>query len=81
MEILGDDNGDVRAMRCISMELGEPDSSGRRRPVAIAGSEHEFEVDQVVFAVADNDYVYRTRSSAAGGYELGGQRQCDNRVR
>jgi glutamate synthase (NADPH/NADH) small chain len=36
------------------MELGEPDDSGRRRPVAIAGSEYEFEVDQVVFAIGTN---------------------------
>jgi len=38
-------------MRCIRMELGEPDESGRRRPVPIPGSEFEFETDQVVFAI------------------------------
>ncbi len=41
-------------MRCICMELGEPDDSGRRRPVPVAGSEHDFETDQVVFAIGTN---------------------------
>jgi glutamate synthase (NADPH/NADH) small chain len=51
VEILDDGKGNVRAMRCIRMELGEPDDSGRRRPVPVAGSEFEFETDQVVFAI------------------------------
>jgi glutamate synthase (NADPH/NADH) small chain len=51
VEILDDGEGNVRALRCIRMELGEPDPSGRRRPVPIAGSEFEFEADQVVFAI------------------------------
>ena len=54
VEILGDGKGNVRAMRCIRMELGEPDESGRRRPIAVPGSEHEFETDQVVFAIGTN---------------------------
>jgi len=54
VEILDDGKGNVRAMRCIRMELGEPDESGRRRPVPINGSEHEFEMDQVVFAIGTN---------------------------
>jgi glutamate synthase (NADPH/NADH) small chain len=54
IEILDDGKGDVRAMRCIRMDLGEPDDSGRRRPLPIPGSEHEFETDQVVFAIGTN---------------------------
>jgi glutamate synthase (NADPH/NADH) small chain len=54
VEILGDDDGNVRAMRCIRMELGEPDDSGRRRPVPIEGSEYEFETDMVVYAIGTN---------------------------
>ena len=54
VEILDDGKGDVRAMRCIRMELGEPDDSGRRRPLPVPGSEHEFETDQVVFAIGTN---------------------------
>jgi glutamate synthase (NADPH/NADH) small chain len=41
-------------MRCIRMELGEPDDSGRRRPVEIEASEYEFETDNVVYAIGTN---------------------------
>jgi glutamate synthase (NADPH/NADH) small chain len=54
VEILGDVSRRVRAIRCIRMELGEPDASGRRRPVPVAGSEHEIEVDSVVYAIGTN---------------------------
>ncbi len=54
VEVLDDGNGAVRGMRCVRMELGEPDSSGRRRPVAVKGSEHEFECDMVVYAIGTN---------------------------
>ncbi len=54
VELLGDANHNVRAMRCERMELGEPDASGRRRPVAIPGSAFEFECDMVVFAIGTN---------------------------
>ncbi len=51
VEVLGDEDGHVRALRCIEMELGEPDDSGRPRPVPVAGSEHEFPTDTVVVAI------------------------------
>lgn len=51
VEILGDENGYVTGIRCIKMELGEPDSSGRRRPVPIEGSEFDLAVDTVVIAI------------------------------
>lgn len=51
VEILGDDKGWVRGLRCIRMELGEPDESGRRRPVPIEGSEFEIETDTVIMAL------------------------------
>ena len=54
IEILDDGKGNVRALRCQRMELGEPDSSGRRRPVPIEGSEYEFAVDTVVYAIGTN---------------------------
>ncbi len=54
VEILDDGDGNVRAMRCLRMELGEPDESGRRRPVPIEGSEFEFETDMVVYAIGTN---------------------------
>ena len=52
--IIDDGKGGVSGMRCVRMELGEPDDSGRRRPVVVAGSEHDFETDLVVFAIGTN---------------------------
>ncbi|MDR2788302.1 MAG: NADPH-dependent glutamate synthase [Candidatus Accumulibacter sp.] len=52
--ILDDGNGSVRGIRCVRMELGEPDASGRRRPVPVAGSEFDFECDLVVYAIGTN---------------------------
>ena len=49
--ILSDENGNVNAIECIRMELGEPDASGRRRPVEIEGSEFLLEVDSVIMAL------------------------------
>jgi glutamate synthase (NADPH/NADH) small chain len=54
VEVLDDGKGGVRAIRCMRMELGEPDDSGRRRPVPVAGSEHDLDVDLVVFAIGTN---------------------------
>ncbi len=51
VEILADENGWVKGMRCIRMELGEPDDSGRRRPVEVAGSEFELELDTVIMSL------------------------------
>ena len=51
VEILQDENGWVRGIRVIKMELGEPDASGRRRPVEIPGSEYEIECDTVIMAL------------------------------
>jgi glutamate synthase (NADPH/NADH) small chain len=51
--ILGDEQGCVKAMECLRYELGEPDSSGRRRPVEIQGSEFLMEVDTVIVAIGN----------------------------
>lgn len=50
-EILADENGWVRGMKCVKMELGEPDDSGRRRPVVIPDSEFEMELDTVIMSL------------------------------
>ena len=50
-EILVDENGWVRGMTCIRMELGEPDESGRRSPAEVAGSEFEIELDTVIMSL------------------------------
>jgi glutamate synthase (NADPH/NADH) small chain len=51
VEILGDSSGWVTGMRCQKMELGEPDASGRRRPVATPGSDFLIDVDTVIYAL------------------------------
>ena len=51
VEILGDENGWVTGVRCIRMELGEPDESGRRSPVEVPGSEFEIETDTVIMSL------------------------------
>ena len=53
-DILGTDDGYVRGMRLQKMALGEPDSSGRRRPVPVEGSEYEIELDAVVVAIGQS---------------------------
>jgi len=52
--VLGDEKGSVNGMRCIRMELGEPDASGRQRPVPIEGSEFDFDVDMVIVAIGNS---------------------------
>lgn len=64
VEILGDEKGWVRGVRCICMELGEPDESGRRSPVPVPGSEFEIEADSVIMALgtSPNPLIARTTS-------------------
>ena len=51
VEIIGDDKGWVKAIRCVKMELGEPDESGRRSPQAVEGSEFDIDVDTVIMSL------------------------------
>lgn len=51
VEIIADENGWVSGIKCIRMELGEPDASGRRRPVEVAGSEFTMDVDCVIMSL------------------------------
>ena len=67
VEVYGDEKGWVRGMRVIRMELGEPDASGRRRPIPIPGSEYDIDVDIVIMALgtSPNPLVFQD----AGGLE------------
>ncbi len=51
VEVLGDENGNVCGMRCVEMELGEPDASGRRRPIVKEGSEFVLDVDTMIMSI------------------------------
>ncbi|MDR5587580.1 NADPH-dependent glutamate synthase [Clostridium aquiflavi] len=72
-EILVDENGWVKGMKCIKMELGEPDESGRRSPVEIAGSEFIIDVDTVIMSLgtSPNPLI----SSTTQGLEIN-KRRC-----
>ena len=50
-EIIADENGWVKGMKCVKMELGEPDASGRRRPVEVPGSEYVMDLDAVIMSL------------------------------
>ncbi|MBQ6247747.1 MAG: NADPH-dependent glutamate synthase, partial [Kiritimatiellae bacterium] len=67
VEVLGDENDRVKAIKCIRFELGEPDASGRRSPVEIPGSEFEFPVDTVIVAIGNgsNPLISRTTEGLA----------------
>ncbi|MFC0271821.1 NAD(P)-dependent oxidoreductase [Metabacillus herbersteinensis] len=56
-KIIKDDSGKVKALVCVKMELGEPDDSGRRRPVPVVGSEFSMEVDGIIKAIGQTRYV------------------------
>ncbi len=73
VEILVDDNGWVKGMKCIRMELGEPDASGRRRPVPVEGSEFTIDVDTVIMSLgtSPNPLI----SSTTKGLEVN-RRKC-----
>ena len=62
LAVLGDEQGNVKALRCTRMELGEPDASGRRSPQEVAGSEFELPVDTVIMAIGQgpNPIVAKT---------------------
>ncbi len=54
IRVVGDENGNVKGLECVRMELGEPDESGRRRPVPIEGSNFIMDVDNVIIAIGQN---------------------------
>ena len=65
VRIIGDDAGNVKAIECIQMALGEPDASGRRKPVPVKGSEFVIEVDAVIPAIGqESDWACLTEECA-----------------
>jgi glutamate synthase (NADPH/NADH) small chain len=63
LRFIGDDKGRVKGMECIRMELGEPDESGRRRPVPVENSKFELECDTAVIAVGSGANPLLTQST------------------
>ncbi len=65
VEVLGDEKGWVNGLKCLKMELGEPDASGRRRPVEVKGSEHVVPCDQLIVAIGNGPNPILTKSFPA----------------
>ncbi|WP_025270626.1 NADPH-dependent glutamate synthase [Hippea sp. KM1] len=63
VRVVGDENGNVKGLECVRMELGEPDESGRRRPVPIEGSNFIMDVDNVIIAIGQNANPIVARSA------------------
>ena len=86
VRILGDDKGWVTSMECIRMELGEPDDSGRRRPVPVKGSEFIIEVDSIIMALGTNANPLLPRSTPGlklnkWGYIMTDEETCGTSIR
>ena len=64
VSILGNDKGWVQGIRCVEMELGEPDESGRRSPIVKPGSEFEIECDVVIMALGTSPNPLLKRTTA-----------------
>ena len=79
-KFLGDDKGRVIGMECLKMELGEPDASGRRRPVPLEGSEFELECDLVIVAVGTGANPILTQSTDGLSLNKWGYIQADEKT-
>jgi glutamate synthase (NADPH) small chain len=75
--IIGNDKGEVAALECLRMELGEPDASGRRRPVEVPGSEFQFPVDNVIVAIGQGPNPILLRNTAGLTLNKWGYIQAD----
>ncbi|MBQ4480136.1 MAG: NADPH-dependent glutamate synthase [Victivallales bacterium] len=82
-QILADEQGKVRALECLRYELGEPDASGRRRPVAVPGSEFELAVDTVIIAIGNvaNPLIRMTSEELGLEFNQKGLIVCDEEGR
>lgn len=86
VEVLGDEEGWVTGLKCVRMKLGEPDASGRARPIPIAGSEFVLPVDNVVLSIGNspNPVLVKTtvglKTNNKGGLEVKGSQTSRKRV-
>ena len=77
VKVIGDKNGWVTGLECIKMELGEPDASGRRRPVEIKGSEHVLDVDVVIVAIGQGPNPILTSTTEGLNLRKSGNIEAD----
>jgi glutamate synthase (NADPH/NADH) small chain len=81
VKVLGDDEGNVRGMECLKMELGELDDSGRRRPIPIPGSNFTIEVDMVIDAIGTSANPIVARSATGVDINQWGYFIVDDKTR
>ena len=72
VEVLGNENGEVCGMRCVEMELGEPDASGRRRPIVKEGSEFVLDVDTMIMSIGTSPNPLIRHTTSREGVYAGG---------
>ena len=77
VRVIGDDKNWVKGIECVTMELGEPDASGRRRPVEIKGSEHIIPVEVVIVAIGQGPNPILTQSTEGLELRKSGNIQAD----
>ncbi len=77
IRIVGDDKNWVKGIECVKMDLGEPDASGRRRPVEIKGSEHIIDVEVVVVAIGQGPNPILTQSTEGLALRRSGNIEAD----
>lgn len=70
-QVIGDENGKVKALECVKMQLGEPDASGRRRPEPVKGSEFKVKVDNVISAISRTPYLDCVRTGVNWAIDTG----------
>ena len=77
VRIIGDENGWVKGIECVKMELGEPDASGRRRPIEIKGSNYVIDVDVVIIAIGQGPNPILTSSTPGLQLKKSGNIEAD----
>jgi glutamate synthase (NADPH/NADH) small chain len=77
VKVIGDKDGWVTGIECIKMELGEPDASGRRRPIEIKGSEHVIDVDVVIVAIGQGPNPILTSTTEGLNLRKSGNIEAD----
>ncbi len=72
LEVLSDENFNVTGLKCQQMELGEPDASGRRRPIPVEGSEFVLDLDCVIAAIGTSPNPLIRHTTSGSGYQSQG---------
>lgn len=78
VQVIGDENGWVKGIECVKMELGEPDASGRRRPIEVKGSNYVIDVDVIIIAIGQGPNPILTSTTPALQLRKSGNIEADS---